>query len=216
MKNKIILTALLAFLTLGCSSTRPMIGTAIRSAGADLAVFPAYSGPKARIAMPPFEIKTAKIDTRAAGGLEEILAELLLSSNRFRITQRQPESPADIIISVAVTEFESQSSGGRSGVGGGGGSQSGALGGLLGSPINKAVVGLEVRILNSAAGEPLATTRVQGQASDISAAAPVANWRLPQGLSEYAHTAMEKAIRICAVEAARYIVKSVPENYYKE
>jgi len=40
-------------------------------------------------------------------------------------------------------------------------------------------------------------------------------WALGTGLSSYANTSMEKAIRICIKEAALYISGAIPANYYK-
>jgi len=34
-------------------------------------------------------------------------------------------------------------------------------------------------------------------------------------LGAYANTPMEKAIRICIIEAVRYIAQVIPANYYK-
>jgi curli biogenesis system outer membrane secretion channel CsgG len=41
------------------------------------------------------------------------------------------------------------------------------------------------------------------------------SWALGVGLSGYANTPMEKAIRICIIEAVRYISQTIPANYYK-
>jgi curli biogenesis system outer membrane secretion channel CsgG len=59
---------------------------------------------------------------------------------------------------------------------------------------------------------------VQGQASDISGgimAGFLGSWGMGAGLSAYANTPMEKAIRICIIEAVRYISQTIPANFYK-
>lgn len=206
---------------------------------------PPYSGPKARIAVADFDVKAAKAGGEIGSGLREMLVTALLNSSRFSVLERQalaavmqeqelsasgasqagaggPQrgkiKTADLIITAAVTEFEPQASGGKAGIGGGGGVGSGILGGLLGASLNKAHMALDIRIVDTSTSEVLAATRVQGQASDISGsimAGFFGNWALGGGLSAYANTPMEKAIRVCIIEAVRYISQTIPANYYK-
>lgn len=206
---------------------------------------PPYSGPKARIAIADFDVKAAKAGGEIGSGLREMLVTALINSSRFSVLERQalaavmqeqelsasgvsqagsggPQrgkiKTADLIITAAVTEFEPQASGGKAGIGGGGGVGSGILGGLLGAALNKAHMALDIRIVDTSTSEVLAATRVQGQASDISGsimAGFFGGWALGGGLSAYANTPMEKAIRICIIEAVRYISQVIPANYYK-
>jgi len=217
--------------------------TVDNTAGA--APLPPYSGPKARIAVADFEVKAAKATGEIGSGLREMLVTALVNSNRFSVVERQELSAvmqeqelaasgaaqsgsggpqrgklktADLIITAAVTEFEPQASGGRAGVGGGGGVGSGVLGGLLGAALNKAHMALDIRIVDTSTSEVLAATRVQGQASDIAGGIMggfFGSWGLGVGLSGYANTPMEKAIRICIIEAVRYVSQTIPANYYK-
>lgn len=206
---------------------------------------PPYSGPKARIAVADFDVKAAKAGGEIGSGLREMLVTALINSNRFSVVERQalaavmqeqelsssgaaqtteggPQrgkiKTADLIVTAAVTEFEPQASGGRAGIGGGGGVGSGVLGGLLGASLNKAHMALDIRIVDTSTSEVLAATRVQGQASDVAGgimAGFLGNWGLGGGLSAYANTPMEKAIRICIIETVRYIAGAIPANYYK-
>lgn len=211
---------------------------------AGAAPLPPYSGPKARIAVADFDVKAAKATGEIGSGLREMLVTALLNSNRFSVVERQALSAvmqeqelsasgaaeggsgpqrgkiktADLIITAAVTEFEPEASGGRAGVGGGGGVGSGILGGLLSAALNKAHMALDIRIVDTSTSEVLAATRVQGQASDISGAIMggfLGSWGLGGGLSAYANTPMEKAIRICIIEAVRYVSQTISANYYK-
>jgi curli biogenesis system outer membrane secretion channel CsgG len=212
---------------------------------AGAAPLPPYSGPKARIAVADFEVKAAKATSEIGSGLREMLVTAMVNSNRFSVVERQvlgavmqeqdlvasgaaqPETggpqrgkikTADIIVTAAVTEFEPQASGGRGGVGGGGGVGSGVLGGLLSAALNKSHMALDIRIVDTSTSEVLAATRVQGQASDIAGSIMggfLGSWGLGGGLSAYANTPMEKAIRICIIEAVRYIAQAMPANYYK-
>jgi len=205
---------------------------------------PPYSGPKARIAVADFEVKAAKANGEIGSGLREMLITALVNSSRFSVLDRQALNAvmqeqelaasgagqagsgpkrgniktADIVITAAVTEFEPQASGGRGGIGAGGGIGNGILGGLLSAALNKAHMALDIRIIDTSTSEVLAATRVQGQASDISGAFMggfLGSWGLGGGLSVYANTPMEKAIRICIIEAVRYIAQVTPGNYYK-
>ena len=211
---------------------------------AGAAPLPPYSGPKARIAVADFDVKAAKAGGEIGSGLREMLVTALINSNRFSVVERQvlgavmqeqelaasgaaqagsgaqrgQIKTADVIITAAVTEFEPQATGGSAGIGGGGGVGSGFLGGLIGGSLNKAHMALDIRIVDTSTSEVLAATRVQGQASDVAGGIGMGffgSWALGGGLSGYANTPMEKAIRICIIEAVRYISQSVPGNYYK-
>lgn len=205
---------------------------------------PPYSGPRARIAVADFEVRAAKATGEIGSGLREMLVTALVNSGRFSVLERQalsavmqeqelsisgaaqagsgPErgkiKTADLIITAAVTEFEPQASGGSAGLGGGGGVGSGLLGGLLGAALNRAHMALDIRIVDTSTSEVLAATRVQGQASDVAGsimAGFLGSWALGGGLSAYANTPMEKAIRICIIEAVRYISQTISASYYK-
>lgn len=212
---------------------------------AGTAALASYSGPKARLAVANFEVKAAKATAEIGLGLREMLVAALVNSNRFSVVERQELSAviqeqelsasgasqtgsagpqrgkvksADLIITAVITEFEPEASGGRAGVGGGGGVGSGVLGGLLGAASNKAHMALDIRVIDSSGSEVLAATRVQGQASDVAGGVRggfFGDWGLGAGLSGYANTPMEKAIRICIIEAVRYISQTIPVSYYK-
>ncbi|MCM8801094.1 MAG: hypothetical protein NC912_03665 [Candidatus Omnitrophica bacterium] len=229
---------------LGCQTLQQMTQpTAQVETTAGTAPLPGYSGPKARIAVADFEVKAAKATTEIGSGLREMLVTALVNSNRFSVVERQVLSAvmqeqelatsgatqaggpqrgkiktADIIITAAVTEFEPQASGGKGGVGGGGGVGSGLLGGLLGAALNKAHMALDIRVIDASTSEVIAATRVQGQATDVAGAIMggfLGSWGLGGDLSAYANTPMEKAIRVCIIEAVRYISQVIPQNYYK-
>jgi len=226
----------------GCASMTQPTAQVDNNAGAS--PLPPYSGPKARIAVADFDVKAAKATGEIGSGLREMLVTALMNSNRFSVLERQvlkavmqeqelatsgaaqqgsgPQrgniKTADLIITAAVTEFEPQASGGKAGIGGGGGVASGILGGLLGAALNKAHMALDIRIIDASTSEVLAATRVQGQASDIAGgfmAGFMGSWALGGGLSVYANTPMEKAIRVCIIEAVRYISQTTPPGYYK-
>jgi curli biogenesis system outer membrane secretion channel CsgG len=241
----IICTIFILSLTGCASLDSMMQPTAQVDNTAGAAPLPPYSGPKARVAVADFEAKAAKATGEIGSGLREMLITALINSNRFSVLERQvlnavmqeqelsasgaaqqgaggPQrgkiKTADIIITAAVTEFEPQASGGSAGIGGGGGVGSGVLGGLLGASMNKAHMALDLRIVDTSTSEVLAATRVQGQATDVAGGFMMGfmgSWALGGGLSAYANTPMEKAIRVCIIEAVRYISQTIPANYYK-
>jgi len=243
--KKIVLLGLLVFTLSGCAVWHSMIPHREKpDSNAGIAPLPPYSGLKARVAVADFEVKAAKATTEIGAGLREMLITALTNSNRFAVVERPAQNivvqgqeslaleanqqasaiqrskpkTADLLITVAVTEFDPELSGGRDGLGGGGGVGSGTLGGLLGASFKKAYMALEMRLSDTATSEVIATRRVQGQASDISgsfAAGFFGNWGLGARLYAYASTPMEKAIRVCIIEAARYLVQATPANYYK-
>jgi len=226
---------------IGCATTKP---TAKITPAAGAAGFPPYSGPKARIVVADFEVKASKATGEIGAGLREMLVTALMNSNRFSVLERQAlgavmreqelsasgaaqpgtEVPrgqiktADLIVTAAVTEFEPQASGGVAGVGGGGGVGSGILGGILGAALTKAHMALDIRIVDSSTSEVVEATRVQGEASDIAGGFMtgfIGGWGLGAGLGAYSNTPMEKAIRICIIEAVRHISDKIPQDYYK-
>ncbi len=228
---KIILYSGLILGASGCVSFKSLTHSILPhkpSSSAATVTPPPYSGPKAKITLADFEVKAVKANTEAGEGLRQLLSAALTNSNRFWLVQRQsPEEIAEqnepslsaaqqdagLIITVAVTEFEPQASGGKEGIGGGGAGASGLLGGLLGAPSNKAYIALEVRLADTTTSRVLAVNRIQGQAADISANAAGPN--LGKELSVYTNTPMEKAIRTCIIEAVRYIAQAIPASYYK-
>lgn len=242
MKRIIFIMGLLLMM-ISSASFAVMQPTAQVDNNAGTAGMAPYSGPKARIAVADFEVKAAKAGGEIGSGLREMLVTALMNSGRFSVLERQvlnavmqeqelaaTQNPqaggaqrgkiktADLVITAAVTEFEPQASGGRAGIGGGGGIGAGILGGVIGGAMNKAHMALDIRIVDTSTSEVLAATRVQGQASDIAGGIGIGflgSWGLGAGLSGYANTPMEKAIRVCIIEAVKYIAQTTPVTYYK-
>jgi curli biogenesis system outer membrane secretion channel CsgG len=228
--------------SLGCAGLQP---TAQVDNNAGTQAMPPYNGPRARIAVANFDVKAAKAYGEIGSGLREMLVTALVNSSRFRVVERQvldavmqeqqlgasgAAAPgqtsaqrgqiktADIIITAAVTEFEPQASGGGGGFGIGGSAGGALVGALLGGAMNKAHMALDIRIIDTSTSEVLSATRVQGQATDIMGgifAGALGGVPLGIGLGGYANTPMEKAIRVCIIEAVKYIAQTTPANYFK-
>ena len=198
----------------GCSFLNPFSS---RSKRAAITGIPAYQGLKAKITVVDFDIKSAKANSDIAAGLKDMLVSVLASSNRFLVVK--PQSPGvDLVISVAVTGFDPEASGGRFGIGGGGSVGSGLYGGLVSGGMNKAYMALDIRVVDAVTTEVLSTKTVQAQALDTSGNIMSGASGIPglnSKLSEYSRTPMEKAIRLGIIEAERYIIEATPEKYYK-
>ncbi|GAI42460.1 unnamed protein product, partial [marine sediment metagenome] len=131
----VLATYSLTFSLIGCAFLQP-------KATVGMQVLPPYSGPKARITVADFEVKAAKATDEIGSELREMLITAMINSNRFSVLKRQVletgmrqeelSTPgaaaqatkieqgkirnADLIITVAITEFEPRASGGRAGV----------------------------------------------------------------------------------------------------
>lgn len=180
---------------------------------------PHYSGPVAAIALADIEVAAPKAPSDIGPGLREMISTALLNSGRFRLVENYPgqSKPADVVVFISVSEFQPQVSGGSAGIGGGGGVSSGVLGGLLGETLNRAQIALDVRVTDALSQAVLTLTRAQGQASDAAGgfmAGLFGGWPLGSGLGAYANTSMEKALRLCIIEAVRLISEAVPSKYY--
>ena len=175
------------------------------------------------------------------GGLRDMLTTALVQSGRYRVLERQEISSikeeialgqegyveetssikkgkikgSDLIIVAAITGWAPGSSGTSGGLGVLGG---GVLGGILGG-IQKSSLAMNIRIIDTSTSEVLAATTVDGQATDINlgviAGGIIGDVGLGAGLSTYANTPMEKAIRISINEAVKYIVTATPPEYFK-
>jgi len=196
----------------GCFSARGLFGVSKNLPDDPLE---GYSGPKCRIAVSDFELKTSGLNINTGRALKEYFISILNNTGRFTIVA---PSDTELIVSVGVVEFVPENSGGKSGVAGGGSAASGFMGGLLGTPLNKATMQLSLRIADRATSNVINSRDIQSQAVEN----PGSKTETPHdkffkaGLSEYAGTPMGKVIYECLLEAARYVVLNVPQTYYKD
>ena len=196
----------------GCFSTKPHPAGGKHLEGE---LLEGYSGPKAKIAVSDFELKTSGINADVGLALKEYFVSILNNTKRFVVTA---PSETDLIISIGVIEFVPENSGGKSGIAGGGSAASSFMGGLLGAPLNKATMQLSARIVDRVTSNVINSRDIQSQAVEN----PRNKINTPHdkvfktGLSEYAGTPMGKVIYECLLEAARYIALNVPPNYYKD
>jgi curli biogenesis system outer membrane secretion channel CsgG len=133
---------------------------------------------------------------------------------------------AELLIMGSVTEFEP----GSGGVGAGAGAMTGgAIGGMVGwlpgyaigsiiggiaGSIQTSHVAIDLKIVETKTSRVVAATSVEGKATDIAGMAAFGG-SLGVGLSAYAKTPMEKAVRDCIKEAVKFVVGKTPQQYYR-
>ena len=175
------------------------------------------------------------------GGLRDMLTTTLVQSKRFRVVERQELGAiqeeialgekgyaeqatavkkgkikgADMLVVAAITGWDPGTSGTKGGIGIGVIPFIGGVGG----GIKKSTMAMDIRIIDTATSEVLAATRVEGEATDVNlgflAGGIIGDVGLGGALSTYAKTPMEKAIRTCIYEAAKYIIENTPREYFK-
>ncbi len=195
----------------GCFSTKPHIQLDNSLTGE---VLGKYSGPKVKLAVSDFELKTSGANTQVGLALKDAFISILNNTGRFLIVSLQE---ADLIISVDIIEFVPESSGGKSGIGGGGSGQDSFMGGLLGPALSKSNMQLGLRIIDHTSSTVISSRDIYSQVSQI----PGEKIKIPHvmvfkaSLSTYAGTPMGKVIYDCLLEASRYIVQNAPLSYYR-
>lgn len=195
----------------GCFSTKPLSVQGLALKGELLS---SYHGPEVKIAVNDFELKASGVDAQVSLALKECFVDVLTGTKRFVVVGPQE---ADLIISVEIVEFVPENSGGKSGLAGGGSSASSFMGGLLGEVLNKAKMQLSVRIIDRVSSKIISSQDVQSQVVEQFGK----KIKFPQdkvfraSLSDYIGTPMGKVFYDCIIEAGRFIVQNVPQNYYK-
>lgn len=209
---KIVFCFLLVFALIGCAANkeRPKIDQTF--VGQPLEN---YVGPKAKVAVTDFEMKTAGASKDTGSALRDIFINALVQSNRFIIVA---QAEADLIVNISVTRFDPEASGGKAGLAGGGSWGGSFMGGLLGVSLNKANMGLELRLADKTNSAVISQKTIRAQASALlkNRGQELPRWLvLKNGLSVYAGTPMDTVIHDCIIEGLRYLAKNVPLEYYK-
>jgi len=177
------------------------------------------------------------------GGLQDMLTTALFQSKRYRVVERQELGAvmqeqklgqagvvsketaaksgavkgADILVVAAVTGWEPGTSG-ASLIGGKLGKVFAIGAGIAGS-MKKSSMAMDIRLIDSTTSEILAATSVQGVAKDINFGVLAGGFMkaagMVGGLSGFAKTPMEKAIRTCIYESVKFLVNETPKEYFK-
>jgi len=209
---KLTFCAFLVFSVVGCASNkaRPKIDQTLLGQPLE-----DYVGPKVKAAVTDFEVKTAGATKETASELRDIFINALAQSNRFIVVD---QDKADLIVNISVIEFEPEASGGKAGYAGGGSWGGSFMGGLLGASLNRANMGLELRIADKSNSEVISQKIIRAQASQLlkNRGKELPRWLvLKNGLSVYTGTPMDTVIHDCIIEGLRYLAQNVPLSYYK-
>lgn len=195
----------------GCFLTKPH--SVLDKGSAANGVVP-VAGHEAKIAVNDFELKTSGVNPQISFALKEYLVSILNNSKRFVVVAPQK---ADLVINVAIVGFIPENSGGRSGLAGGGSSASSFMGGLLGDALNQANMQLSLKIIDRVSSEVIATKDIQSQV--VERAGKKVHFAQDKffraSFSDYVGTPWGKVFYDCIVEAGRFVVQNVPQNYYK-
>ena len=200
----------------------------------------AYDGPKARIAVADFEDKMSSkgyYRDEYGRGMSDMLTTELFNTDRYIVLERQKlravmaeqdlgatgrikrETAAEIgeiegaelLVTAAITGFDPGVSGTNVGLGG---VLGGALGGVLGG-VKTSRVAMDLRVIDTRTGRIVAATSVEANATSFSAGVGGIGSSMVGGLSTFAKTPMETAIRKAIHEAVQFVVQRTPRTYYR-
>ncbi|MBI4666348.1 MAG: hypothetical protein HY751_08070 [Nitrospinae bacterium] len=199
----------------------------------------AYSGPKARLAVNKFTVKSAKGAGDLGQGLADMLTTSLFHTNKFIVLDRtdhkdvmaeqdlgasgrikqETAAPigqmegAELLVTAAVTSFEPDAGGAIGGVGVpvGGGAFFG-----LGGGGKQAYMAIDMKVVDTKSGRIVGAVTVEGKSSDWFAGigGAIGGVPVPFLLGGYANTPMEKAIRVCIIKAVDYLATQTPPVYF--
>ncbi|MDH5679165.1 MAG: CsgG/HfaB family protein [Nitrospinota bacterium] len=242
MKIRILSGSVVALMLVSfsaCQSTEPTaVVTSTGGPSMQQAQMEQYNGPKARIAVNKFLVKSASGHGQLGQGLADMLTTSLFNSNRFIVLDRQDHQDimaeqdlgasgriregtaapigqmegAELLVTGAVTAFKDNSQGLSAGLGvptGGG------FVGLGGSG-KHAYMAIDIKVVDTKTGRLVAATTVEGKSTDwfVGFGGFVGGAGIPAGIGVYQNTPAEKAIRVCIVRAVEYIASMTPAQYY--
>lgn len=249
------------FLSVGCAAT----GAESKAEVSDTTIpdLPPYAGPRAKVALRKFDWKVGEGSSGVVvtgpngeqyswrveqthgfvGGLEDLLTNALLKSNRYWVMERMefdqikdevglaeegwvaegtgPErgtqESADLAIYASVVEWEPDAGGSSSG-GVGGAVMNGFLGiGGLRRSSQKGICAISIRLIDMRTSRTLASEVIRGEATSSSFSLRgfgLGNGMgLGGGLSEYEKKPMGAAIQKAIALAVTKIVESTPERF---
>lgn len=209
-----LLSLLFTSLLLGACSSATVVssdgGLTVAAAQAE-----PYDGYKPRIAVKPFERKTAKGGGDIGSSLADMLADSLFNTNRFIVLERErlnevmaeqdlADNPrfrqetvapkgelegAELLIKGTITQFEPDCRGGS----------------LLLVGAKQSCVAITLRIIDVKSGRIVNSTTVEGTSGTGGVGLVYTHSTLPIGLGAWSKTPMEQALRQCIEKAVNYI-----------
>ena len=204
-------------------------------AAEEIPMGPAYQGPKAIISVGDFTVQARGAPQEIGDGLREMLQTALFESNYFILVDRidpcgisaeqflsksfmanadailkqEKMEPAEIMVYGAVTCLE----------GGGWGLRCKVPGApiKLGGAYHKAEVTIDLRVVDAASGQVIATLSVKGDALSGKGmlGTTASECSLPMTLNVIRNTPLELAIRDCIYRAVIGLCKAIPRSMFK-
>ncbi len=200
----------------------------------------AATGPlKATVAVGDFQVKAARANQYIGDSMREMLLTALHNSGRFIVVERmdikglaaeqalsrsamaRPDMAipgaqmdvADVMISGAVTEFESESRGSDFQLGMPGVPFVASHGGKTSH------MAIDIRVVDVRTGRLLLAKRITGSADaskgSFGASPTISGKSLPFSFGSFRNTPMEKAIRDAVVRATLYVSNNLPASYFR-
>ncbi len=233
--RKILLFWFFIILPLFCQ-----VKTEVKSEGPSVEEVLKYEGPKARIAVARFDVKSPKATWEMGEGVRDMLINALFKSGRFIVlekgdtlkdleeefnlkerglSQKAPEKgtfeAADIIVVGAITGFEPHAEG----AGGGGFIIPLPFGAGVAIKKEEAYIQATIRLIDVRTRRVINSTTVEGKASKTKTGVIAGGYAggviLGGGFEQYKNTPTEQAVMIMIDNAVKEISKMVPENYYR-
>ncbi|MCK5620053.1 MAG: OmpA family protein [Candidatus Krumholzibacteria bacterium] len=173
-------------------------------------------GDKARITVGTIESKADNCSSSMAAAFGEMLSVALANTDRFIlfVDEGAAAGGAEILVTGAVTKFETDAGGG----GGWGGIKKKALG-TAGVETKEAEIRLAIKLVDVRTKKVIKAKDIKAKSTSWGADIDGSNWvedvALSGGLDEYSDQPMEDAIRTALAEAVKVVSKEVPDEYYR-
>ncbi len=178
--------------------------------GANIACAGDGQGDKARITVGAIESKDNKCSSSAAAAFGEMLSSALANTNRFVLFIDGER--AEIMITGAVTKFETDAGGGWGGI------KKKSLG-KAGIETKEAEIRVDIKLVDVRTKKVIKGKEIKAKSTKWGADVDGSNWvegvALSGGLDAYSGQPMEDAIRTALADAVEVISKEVPDEYYK-
>lgn len=216
------------------------VKTEVKTGGPTIGEVLKYEGPKARIAVARFDVKSPKATWEMGEGIRDMLIDALFKVGKFIVlekgetlkdleeefafketgwSQKGPTKgtfeTADIIVVGAITGFEPHAEG----TAGGGVIIPLPFGGGIAVKKEEAYIQATIRLIDVRTRRVINSTTVEGKASKTKTGVVGGGYAggiiLGGGFEKYKNTPTEEAVRIMIDNAVREISRLVPEEYYR-
>lgn len=204
-----------------------------------------YNGPQARIAVADFQDKMKRNRYYAneyGSGMKDMLTTALFNTNRYIVLERDHVDSvleeqdfgasgrvkqetasaigeiegAELLVVAAVTGFDPAVTGAGAKVGSAFGGVLGDLAGGIAGGFSQSSIAIDVRIVDARTSRVVAATSVESKASKFGGGGVLSGVATGAGLSGFAKTPMEQAIRDAIEKMVQFLVSKTPAQYYHQ